>query len=130
MIQAAPQMQEQMLKAQEEIEKEVVEGSAGGVVTVKATGGLQITEVKINPSVIDPDDPEFLEDTVLAAVNNALENAKSLGQKRLGGMMRLDGLACRGLDRSTPAVSGDSSPGAALPPYVSDYRGKSLCGQM
>lgn len=98
MLQAAQQMQEQMLQAQEEIEKEVVEGSAGGVVTVKATGGLQITEIKINPSVIDPDDPEFLEDTVLAAVNNALENAKSLGQKRLGGMMGgLEGLGLPGL---------------------------------
>jgi DNA-binding YbaB/EbfC family protein len=86
MMKAAQQMQEQVLKAQEQIEQEVVEGSAGGVVTVKATGGLQITEIKINPSVVDPDDVEFLEDTVLAAVNNALENARSLQEKVMGGI--------------------------------------------
>jgi DNA-binding YbaB/EbfC family protein len=101
MMKAAQQMQEQVLKAQEEINKEVVEGSAGGVVTVKATGALEITEVKINPSVIDPDDAEFLEDTVLAAVNNALENARSLQQKKLGGLMGgmpgIEGLGLPGL---------------------------------
>lgn len=87
-------LQQQMMKAmqeaqhlQEEIEKEVVEGSAGGVVTVKATGAFRITEIKIDASAIDPADPEFLADTVLAAVNNALENARSLQQAKLGGMM-------------------------------------------
>ena len=101
MIKAAQQMQEQVLKAQAEIEQEVVEGSAGGVVTVKATGGLELTEIKINPSVIDPEDAEFLEDTILAAVNNALENARSLQQKKLGGMMGgipgIEGLGLPGL---------------------------------
>ena len=100
MMKAAQQMQEQVLKAQAEIESQIVEGSAGGVVTVKATGGLQITEIKINPSVVDPDDVEFLEDTVLAAVNNAIENARSLQEKLLGsvtgGMPGLEGLGLPG----------------------------------
>ena len=87
MMKQVQQMQEQMLRAQEEIEKEVVEGSAGGVVNVKATGALTITEITIDRSAIDPDDPEFLADTIVAAVNNALENAKSLQQSKLGGMM-------------------------------------------
>ena len=97
MMRQVQQMQEQMLKAQEEIEKEIVEGSAGGVVTVKVTGGLKLTEITIDPSAIDPDDPEFLADTIVAAVNNALDNAKSLQQSKLGGMMGgLEGLGLPG----------------------------------
>ena len=67
-------MQEQMQKAQEEIANEVVEGTAGGgAVTVKATGTGTITEIKIKKEAIDPEDPETLEDLVLAAVNAALK---------------------------------------------------------
>jgi DNA-binding YbaB/EbfC family protein len=87
LMQQATQMQEQVLKAQQEAAKQVVEGSAGGVVTVKATGAGKITEVKIDRSAIDPDDPEMLEDLVLAAVNSALEAAEGLMQSKLGGML-------------------------------------------
>jgi hypothetical protein len=46
------------------------------MVTVKATGDLQITEITIAPEAIDPDDPEMLSDMVLAAVNEALRSAQ------------------------------------------------------
>ena len=54
-----------MAKAQEELANETVEASAGGgMVTVKATGALEIVEIKIDPKAIDPDDPELLADMI------------------------------------------------------------------
>jgi hypothetical protein len=99
MLQQVQQMQEQMAKAQEELANEVVEASAGGgMVTVKATGGLEITEIKIDPAAIDPDDPELLADMVLAAVNEALRSAQGLMESKLGGAMGgLGGLGLPGL---------------------------------
>jgi nucleoid-associated protein EbfC len=88
LLQQAQQMQGQMAKAQEELAEETVEASAGGgLVTVKATGAGEIAEIKIDPKAIDPDDPELLEDTVLAAVNEALRSAQALAQSKMGGMM-------------------------------------------
>src|SRR5919202_1194540 len=88
LMQQAQQMQEQMAKAQEELAQETVEASAGGgMVTVKATGALEITEIKIAPEAIDPDDPDLLADTVLAAVNEALRSAQSLVESKLGSAM-------------------------------------------
>ena len=88
MLQQVQQMQEQVAKAQEELAHQTVEASAGGgMVTVTATGDLQIKEIKIAKEAIDPDDPDMLADMVLAAVNEALRSAQSLAQSRLGGMM-------------------------------------------
>ena len=99
MLQQAQQMQAQLARAQEELAKETVEASAGGgMVTVKATGALEITEIKIAPEAIDPDDPELLADMVLAAVNEALRSAQSLAESKLGGAMGgLKGLGLPGL---------------------------------
>ena len=84
LAQQAQQMQEQMQKAQEEMEHETVEGTAGGgAVTVKATGTGKIIEIKIKKEAIDPDDPETLEDLVLAAVNSALHAAEELAKSKL-----------------------------------------------
>ena len=88
LMQQAQQMQEQMAQAQEQLAHETVEASAGGgLVTVKATGAGEITEIKIDPKAIDPDDPEMLEDVVLAAVNEALRAAQDLAQSKLGGSL-------------------------------------------
>jgi len=99
MMQQAQKMQEELARAQEEAATAIVEGSAGGgAVTVKATGAGKITEIKIDPTAIDPDDPETLEDLVLAAVNNALDAAEGLMQSKLGGLMGgLGGLGLPGL---------------------------------
>lgn len=84
LMQTAQQMQEQVQRAQEEINNETVEGSAGGgAVKVTATGGGKITAITIGKEAIDPDDPEGLGDLVLAAVNNALENAEALAKSKL-----------------------------------------------
>jgi DNA-binding YbaB/EbfC family protein len=99
MLQQVQDMQAQMARAQEELARETVEASAGGgMVTVKATGALEITEIKIAPEAIDPDDPELLADMVLAAVNEALRSAQSLAESKLGSAMGgLKGLGLPGL---------------------------------
>ena len=80
----AQQMQAQMQKAQEEIANETVEGTAGGgAVTVTATGTGKIKAIAIAKEAIDPDDPETLEDLVLAAVNSALQAAEELAKSKL-----------------------------------------------
>jgi DNA-binding YbaB/EbfC family protein len=92
LLQQAQQMQEQMAKAQEELASEIVEASAGGgLVTVKATGGGEIAEIRIDPKAIDPDDPELLADMVLGAVNEALRSAQALAQSKMGSIAGLGG---------------------------------------
>src|SRR5437667_1961921 len=98
LMKQAQQMQSDMAKAQEELANEVVEASAGGgMVVVKATGGGEIREIKLDPKAIDPDDPEFLEDAVLAAVNEALRSAQALANSKLGAMTGLGGLGLPGM---------------------------------
>jgi hypothetical protein len=87
LMKQAQQMQADMAKAQAELASETVEASAGGgLVTVKATGSGDILSISIDPKAIDPDDPELLEDLVLAAVNEALRSAQALAQSKLGAM--------------------------------------------
>ena len=100
LMQQMGQMQEQMQKAQDELEHETVESSAGGgMVNVTATGAGDIKEIKIDPKAIDPDDPEMLADMVLAAVNEAIRSARSLQESKLGGLAggALGGLGLPGL---------------------------------
>ena len=98
LMQQAQEMQQQMEQVQSELAEQVVEASAGGgMVTVKATGAGEIKEIKIDPKAIDPDDPEFLEDAVLAAVNEALRSAQNLAQSKMGAIAGLGGLGDLGL---------------------------------
>jgi DNA-binding YbaB/EbfC family protein len=100
LLQQAAQMQEQMQKAQEELANETVEATAGGgMVRVTANGAGDLREIKIDPKAIDSEDPELLEDMILAAVNEALRSAKSLAEAKLGGLAggALGGLGLPGL---------------------------------
>jgi len=100
LMQQVGEMQEQMQKAQAELANETVEATAGGgMVTVTANGAGEIKQIKIDPKAIDPDDPELLEDMVLAAVNEALRSAHSLQETKLGGLAggALGGLGLPGL---------------------------------
>jgi nucleoid-associated protein EbfC len=88
MMEQVQQMQAQMQQAQEELKDETVQATAGGgMVTVTATGGGEIKEIKIDPKAIDPDDPEMLADMVVAAVNEALRSSQSLIESKLGPAM-------------------------------------------
>lgn len=83
----AQQMQEQLAQAQAELSERRFEGSAGGgVVTAVVTGGPELVEVKISPEVIDPDDVEMLEDLVVAAVRQAMDEAVKAANDQLGGL--------------------------------------------
>ena len=85
MLQQVQKMQADMAKAQEELKNEVVEASAGGgMVTVKVSGDLEIKELRIDPDAVDPDDPELLQDMVIAAVNEGLRAAQELASSKLG----------------------------------------------
>ena len=100
LMQQVGQMQEQMQQAQDELAKETVEATAGGgMITVVANGAGEIKQIKIDPKAIDPDDPEMLEDMILAAVNEAVRSAQSLMESKLGGLAggALGGLGLPGL---------------------------------
>jgi DNA-binding YbaB/EbfC family protein len=84
----AMQMQQELQRLQEQAAKETVTASAGGgMVTVTATGGGEITSIEIDPKAIDPDDPEMLADMITAAVNEALRSGRALVESKLGDVM-------------------------------------------
>ena len=77
----AMQMQAQMQEAQDKLSTVIVEAEAGGgMVRVKANGAYQITNIEIDPTIIDKDDPGMLEDLLLTAINRALAKAKTEGE--------------------------------------------------
>jgi DNA-binding YbaB/EbfC family protein len=87
LMQQATQLQEQMAQMQQDLEKVVVDGSSGaGMVKVKATGGLKIVSIEIDPSVMG-EDKEMLQDLVTAAVNNALEKAREAAGSQMSSML-------------------------------------------
>jgi DNA-binding YbaB/EbfC family protein len=89
-----------MEKAQDELANETVEATAGGgMVTVTANGAGEIKQIKIDPKAIAANDPEVLEDMILAAVNEANRSARALMESKLGGLAggALGGLGLPGL---------------------------------
>ncbi len=98
MMKQVQQLQAQMSEAQEKLKEEVVEASAGGgMVKVKMSGDLRLLDVAIKPEAIDPEEPELLQEMVLAAVNEALRSAQELAASRLGGLAGGAGLGGLGL---------------------------------
>ncbi|CAN5470721.1 YbaB/EbfC family nucleoid-associated protein [soil metagenome] len=88
LMKEAQKAQKKMTEAQERLETISVEGSAGGgMVTATASGNGSITKVTIDPSVIDPEDAELLEDLVMAAVNEAQRKAKEVQESEMGAAM-------------------------------------------
>src|SRR5919112_2097363 len=87
MMKQVQQMQAEMTEAQEKLKDEVVEASAGGgMVKAKMSGDLRLLELAIDPEAIDPEDPELLQDMVLAAVNEAIRAAQELAASKMGGV--------------------------------------------
>jgi DNA-binding YbaB/EbfC family protein len=85
LLEQAQQMQQQLMDAQAAIAEQVVEGHAGGgVVKVTVTGGMEFTSVTIDPSAVDPDDVEMLEDLVLAAIHDATAKVQELSRQGMG----------------------------------------------
>ncbi len=96
MMKQAKKMQEQMMKAQEELALKTLEGQAGGgIVSVLVNGHKKVLKITIKPEAVDPDDVDMLQDLVLTAVNDAMNKADELANKdmnRLTGGMKLPGL--------------------------------------
>ena len=91
MLRQAQKMQQDMLKAQEELESKSYEASAGGgVVTATVSGKRELTALVIDPEAVDPDDVEMLQDLIVAAVNEAMrkasDDAASQMSKLTGGL--------------------------------------------
>ena len=93
LMQQARKMQEQMLKAQEELENAEVIGKAGGeMVTVVMNGKKEIKSIKLDKTAVDPDDVEMLEDLIIVAINDASKKADELSKEKMGPMGGLGGL--------------------------------------
>ena len=87
MMRQVQKMQADMAKVQDGLANETVEASAGGgMVTVQVTGSVELKSIKIDPSAVDPQDVEMLEDMIMAAMNEALRSAQELANKKLGGI--------------------------------------------
>lgn len=85
MLQQIQKMQQEMQAAQEALANATVEATAGGgVVKATVTGDGELRSVSIDPSVVDPDDVETLEDLVVAAVNEAVRQARELQAEKMG----------------------------------------------
>ena len=78
------ELQNKVLKAQEALGDQTVSTSVGGgAVTVVMTGHHKLQSIDISPEVIDPQDPEMLQDLVIAAVNEASDKASELATQSL-----------------------------------------------
>ena len=90
------QMQNRLMKIQEELGTETVEATAGGgMVTVVMNGHQEVQSIKIKPEVVDPQDVEALEDLLLAAVKEAIKKSQDLAKRRMDevtGGMKIPGL--------------------------------------
>lgn len=90
------ELQDRMAQVQGDLKSQEVEGtSGGGMVVARANGNQELIDLEINKDVVDPDDVEMLQDLVVAAVNNALEQAKSLNESEMSkvtGGIKIPGL--------------------------------------
>lgn len=96
LMKQAQNLQNKMLKLQEEMAEKTVEASSGGgMVKAVANGKQQVVSIQIEKEVVDPDDLEMLQDLVLAAVNDALNKAQEMvasEMNKLTGGMNIPGL--------------------------------------
>ena len=87
MLAQMQKIQEQMEQTQAELDNEEVTASVGGgMVTVVATANQEIRAVTIQPEVLDPDDIDMLQDLIVSAVNDALQQGKALAEERMGAL--------------------------------------------
>jgi len=87
MLRQAQIMQRKMTEAQDALKTEEVEASSGGgMVTVKVTGAQEVTEVRIEPSVMEAGDVEMLQDLVMTAANEALKKSKDMTEEAMKGV--------------------------------------------
>jgi DNA-binding YbaB/EbfC family protein len=87
MRQQIQRLQEQMLQTQEALGDETVTVTAGGgAITVVMSGHQRVESILIEPEVVDSEDVEMLQDLVIAAVNEAIEQSQSMAAERMGSL--------------------------------------------
>lgn len=85
MMKKMQKLQGEMAKMQEDLKLRTLEASVGGgAVTVVVNGEKQVQSIKINPSAVDPEDIEMLEDMVASAVNEALRKVDDMMAQEMG----------------------------------------------
>ena len=92
LMKQAQKMQQDMLKAQEELKELEVTGSASNMVEVTLTCDGKMIGISIKPEAVDPDDIEMLEDLIVAAFNDATEKAEEVKSEKMGQFGGLGGL--------------------------------------
>ncbi len=93
LMKQAQKMQEQMTQAQNELEEAEIEGESGnGLIKVVVNGKKVLRSINIDPSVVDADDVEMLEDLIVAAMNNAYEKADEKYKEKMGAFGNAGGL--------------------------------------
>lgn len=97
LMQQMRKMQQEMVKAQEELATTIVVGvAASETVKVEMTADNRVQRVTVAKEAIDPDDVETLEDLIVVAVNDALQKARAASEARMGsvtGGLRIPGLS-------------------------------------
>jgi hypothetical protein len=87
MLKQAQEFQSKMAGMQEEMaDMEVTGSSGGGMVQVILNGKGEARKIKIDPSLVTPDDAEVLEDLILAAFNDAKGKAEKAMQEKMAKM--------------------------------------------
>mgnify|MGYP004479081425 FL=1 len=96
MLKQAQKMQQEMIRMQQEQEAKTFSATAGGgMVTATVNGKHELVNLSIKPEAVDPDDVEMLQDTIIAAVNEAMraaDNEATNNMSRLTGGLNLGGL--------------------------------------
>lgn len=97
------EFQQKMKEAQDKLgELEVTAEAGGGMVKVTANGNRQILSIKLEKDIIDPEDPDMLEDLIIAGVNKALTEAERAAKDKMQDVTRdmLPGGGIPGMDLS------------------------------
>ena len=93
LMQQAQAMQKQLEKATEQINATEFEGVASnGLVKVTVNGENKVLAVALDPSILNPEDKEMIEDLIMIAVNDAISKADEMKKERLGSMASAMGL--------------------------------------
>ena len=111
-FQQAQKMQQDLARAQQELAATEVEGQAGGgLVKATVTGSGELRGLVIDPKAVDPEDVELLEDLVLAAIHDAVNQAREVTEEAMGGLGQMMG----GLGGLGGGLGGSGGPGGDAP---------------